>query len=121
MNLKYFSEEEFKRATPACSLSDMDESFMVKLDACREYAGVPFVINSAYRSVDYEKSKKRSGLSVHTQGKAVDIRCFTNDMRYRIIDACLAIGIRRIGIGRRFIHIDVGYEGCSPIIWLYDD
>ena len=119
--LKYFSDEEFKRAIPSCSLSDMDEQFMLKLDDARNLSGVPFFINSAYRSVDYEKSKKRSGLSVHTQGKAVDIRCFTNDMRYLIVNACLAVGFRRIGIGRRFIHVDDGYEGCSPIIWLYDD
>lgn len=118
-DLKYFKEEEFKRATPACSLSDMNKEFMKRLDDCRDFAGVPFVINSAYRSVEYEKSKKRPGTSQHCKGLAVDIACNTNDIRYRILDALLVFGFRRIGIGSNFIHVDMGYPKSTPIIWTY--
>ena len=116
MNLRYFSDEEFKRATPACSLSDMDEDFMLHLDECRHFAGIPFVINSAYRSVSYEKSKGRSGNSMHTKGLAVDIRCRTNAERYRILASLLVAGFHRIGIGSSFIHVDAGYPDSQPII-----
>lgn len=120
MNLKHFSEEEFKRAVPACSLSDMDEDFMHLLDECRDFAGIPFVINSAYRSVEYEKKKGRKGTSQHCLGKAVDIRCRTNAERYRILASLLVAGFRRIGIGTNFIHVDVGYPDASqPVIWTY--
>lgn len=119
MELKYFSEEEFTKAQPSCSLSDMDESFMRLLDEARDYAGVPFKINSAYRSPEYEKSKGRSGQSRHCYGIAVDIACYTGDFRFAIVNALLAVGFRRIGIGSNFIHVDAGYKGSTPIIWLY--
>lgn len=119
MNLKYFKDEEFKRANPACTLSDMNEEFMHRLDECRDFAGIPFVINSAYRSVDYEKSKGRSGTSQHTKGLAVDIRCRTNAERFRIVASLLVAGFHRIGIGTGFIHVDAGYPDSQPIIWTY--
>ena len=56
---KYFSEKEFNRCTPSCSLQDMNQEFMNKLDQLRELAGIPLVMNSVIRSVQYEKSKKR--------------------------------------------------------------
>lgn len=116
---KYFTDEEFKRATPSCSLSDMDPEFMHKLDRARHLAGIPFIINSAYRSVEYEKKKGRSGSSRHTLGIAVDIRCYTNNDRFCIVDALLNAGFRRIGIDKKFIHVDDGYPYSSPLIWLY--
>lgn len=118
-NLNFFKEDEFKRATPACSLSDMDEDFMLQLDEARSIAQIPFIINSAYRSVDYEKKKGRSGTSQHTKGLAVDIRCVTNAQRFRILTSLIMVGFRRIGIGTNFIHVDVGYTGSEPIIWTY--
>lgn len=47
---RYFSEKEFNRCFPICFLSDMDQVFIDKLDAARKLAGVPFVLNCAYRS-----------------------------------------------------------------------
>lgn len=119
MNLKYFKDEEFKRATPACSLSDMNEEFMRHLDECREFAGIPFVINSAYRSVEYEKKKGRTGTSQHCKGLAVDLRCRTNAERFRLVNSLTYCGFRRIGIGSNFIHVDDGYPNSEPIIWIY--
>ena len=115
----YFRDEEFRRAKPACSLSDMDEDFMVMLDVAREYAGIPFIINSAYRSKEYEKKKGRSGTSMHCEGRAVDIKCITSADRFRIVDSLFVAGFRRIGIGSTFIHVDNGYRDASSLIWLY--
>lgn len=119
MEYKYFKEEEFRKATPSCSLSDMDPEFMHRLDECRDFAGIPFIINSAYRSIDYEKSKGRTGTSQHTKGLAVDIRCITNAERYRMVASLLVAGFTRIGIGSTFIHVDMGYPKAQPIIWTY--
>lgn len=119
LELRYFKDDEFKRAVPPCSLSDMDEEFMRKLDECRDFAGLPFVINSAYRSVAWEKKHGRQGTSQHCLGKAVDIRCRTNAERYRIIESFLVNGFKRIGVGSNFIHVDSGYPDSQPIIWTY--
>lgn len=103
----YFSESEFNKLTPSCSLSDMDLDFMVRLDSARYRAGVPFPINSAYRSVAWDKSKGRSGNSWHTKGKAVDIRCTDSNIRFRIVEALIASGFRGIIVYPRFIHVDM--------------
>lgn len=116
---KYFTESEFKRASPACSLSDMSGQFMKFLDEAREKAGIPFVISSAYRTVEHELSRGRTGTSSHCKGIAVDIACKTSLNRLKIVSALLACGAKRIGIHKSFIHVDLDYnkEQC---IWLYE-
>lgn len=103
---KFFKELEFQRCVPSCSLQDMDGRFMATLDALRAQAGIPLVLNSAFRTVAWEKSHGRGGNSAHTRGKAVDIRCNSSATRMKIVRAALALGIKRIGIGKTFVHID---------------
>lgn len=117
---KYFKESEFKRCSPSCSLQDMDRDFMIKLDALRSQAGIPLVLNSAYRSVAWDKAKGRSGNSAHTRGHAVDIRCNSSSNRYKIIKAAFAIGcFHRIGIAKTYIHIDDDPTLPQDVIWDY--
>lgn len=121
MTLNYFSEDEFHAATPSCQLSDMDEKFMHRLEAARVIAGIPFVINSAYRTVDYEKSKGRDGTSSHTKGLAVDIKTDNSRERYIILDALIRTGFHRIGVGDNFLHVDDDPGKDSRVIWDYYD
>lgn len=116
---KHFKESEFKLCTPSCSLQNMQQHTMDKLDAARELAGIPFVLNSAYRSVSYEKSKGRSGLSAHTTGHAVDIRCNSNANRMKVVKALLDVGFRRIGIGKTYIHADNSPSLTQNVMWHY--
>lgn len=103
---RYFKESEFTRCTPSCKMQDMQPEFLSLLDRVREKAGIPLVLNCAYRSREWDKSQGRSGNSAHTRGKAVDIRCNTSENRYKIIKAALECGICRIGVGSNFIHLD---------------
>lgn len=103
---KYFTEKEFNACTPSCSIIDMDGDFMEMLDKLRDIAGIPIVINCAYRSREWDLKKGRSGNSAHTKGKAADIRYTTSSEAYKIIYAAMQLGIRRIGLGKNFIHLD---------------
>ena len=114
---KYFAESEFRRCTPSCSLQDMDQEFMHTLDRIRARAGIPIVLNSAFRSVSYEKTKGRNGSSAHTLGLAVDIRCNASTNRYKILHAALELGITRIGVYPSFIHIDTSKKHSQKVIW----
>lgn len=114
---KYFKESEFTRCTPACKLSDMDEVLLWQLDKARDLAGVPFVINSAYRSESYEKSKGRNGTSSHCKGYAVDLRCKSSHIRSKMLCALVEAGFKRIGIYPTFLHVDVDPYKVSAI-WL---
>lgn len=91
---------------------------MDRLDTARAYAGRPFIINSAYRTPEYELKHGRTGSSTHCLGRAVDIRCSDSVSRLIIVKSLLRAGFRRIGIAKTFIHVDddISREKC---IWLY--
>ena len=116
---KYFKEEEFKKASPACSLQDMDQEFMNKLDKARELAGIPFIVNSAYRTVEHEKKMKRDGKSAHTQKCAVDIKSLNGSSHWKIINAALKAGFNRIGVNQTFIHLDSSKTLPQNVIFTY--
>lgn len=121
MNLKrykYFKPYEFECCVPKCSISDMSSEFLDVLDDARELAGVPFILNSAYRSKEYELSKGRTGTSSHCKGCAVDIRCSDSKRRYFIVQSLIAVGFMRIGIHKNFIHVDCD-DSKRASIWLY--
>ena len=116
---KYFNEDEFRRCFPACSLQDMQQSTMDKLDAAREWAGIPFVLNSAYRSVEHEKKQKRDGKSAHTLGRAVDIRCNSDYNRLRMVNALIQAGFTRIGVYKGgWVHADDSPSHSQNVMWV---
>lgn len=118
---RYFTESEFRRCSPPCSLQDMSQTLMTRLDNARHQAGIPFVLNSAYRSRAWELGKGRSGNGAHTRGTAVDIRCSTMANRRKVVQALLDNGFRRIGIAPTYIHADVDTQLTQDLIWLYDN
>lgn len=117
--MKYFSEKEFNKCSPSCSMSDMDNDFLNLLDKIREDAEIPLIINSAYRSEEWDKSKGRSGNSAHTKGKAVDIKYTTTSAAFKIVKAALKNGIKRIGIAKTYIHIDNDETLPQNVMWNY--
>ena len=117
---KYFSEGEFKRCVPPCTIDDMDSVFLHVLDSVRETAGIPLILSCAYRTKAWELAHNRSGKGAHTLGKAADIRCYSDATRFRIIDAARKCGINRIGVYPTFIHLDIGKysDGLAEnVIW----
>lgn len=111
-----FKPEEFTKCVPACEMEQMNTAFMERLQTARTLAGVPFKLNSAFRSVDYELSHHRTGKSLHTLGRAVDIKCVDAGTRYRIIEALIAAGFHGIGVDNTFIHVD---DRDLPLLWTY--
>jgi len=105
---KYFKEVEYK----------MDVDFLVKLDKAREFAKVPFVINSAYRSLEHKESIKNP-TSSHIKGLAVDIKATDSRTRYKVLNALMHVGFNRIGIADTFIHVDDDKDKSQQVIWTY--
>ena len=119
MKYKFFSQWDFDNASPVCSITDMDGAFMKRIDKAREAAGVPFFINSAYRTVEHEISRGRCGASSHTRGVALDIRAADSRTRFLILKALIDAGFTRIGIHSRFIHVDADSSKDSQVVWKY--
>lgn len=116
---RFFKEGEFNKCVPSCSLQDMKQSTMSKLDTARSIAGVPFILNCAYRSQKWDIEKGRSGLGAHTTGNAVDIRCSSDRDRMLIVNSCIQAGFSRIGIAKTFVHADDSPSLNQDVIWLY--
>jgi len=97
---------------------NMDANFLHKLDKARNIAGLPFKINSAYRSPEHPLSIKNP-LSSHIKGLAVDISAKDSRTRFIIVDALIKAGFNRIGISDTFIHVDMDLDKSNKVIWTY--
>lgn len=118
---RYFNDLDFEKAVPSCKITDINPSSLKRLDNAREFAGIPFVVNSAYRSPEYEVSKGRSGKGAHTEGCAFDIRCTDSRSRWLVVFSALSVGFTRIGIGKTFVHLDDSDCLTPNVIWLYGE
>ena len=119
--MKYFTHSEFDSPDAPGSGNNMCNDFLAMLDNARDIAGMPFKINSGYRSKHWNDKilKARIGSS-HKKGLAADIHCNGSRDRALIVKALMQVGISRIGIGKTFIHCDVDKQKDQDVIWLYN-
>ena len=119
LDLTYFKITEFDSPDEVGSGYRMNKDFIRRLDTARGIAGIPFKINSGYRTAAHnEKVGGRVGSS-HKKGLAADIRYYGSRERYLILNALMQVGINRIGIAKTFIHCDVDKNKDEDVIWLY--
>ena len=116
MKLNYFDIEEFA-CNCGCGKNNINEEFTKLLDNARSRAGVPFVINSGVRCSKHNLAIGGSPTSSHKLGLAVDIRAEDSMTRFKIVEALLKVGVKRIGVYSSFIHCDVDYEKPQCVMW----
>jgi uncharacterized protein YcbK (DUF882 family) len=97
----------------------MSKDLISKLQILRDICGFPFIINSGYRTPAHNKKVGGTKTSSHLKGLAADIHCINSKQRYLIISNALSLGFSRVGIGARFIHLDVDTSKQGSLIWLY--
>jgi zinc D-Ala-D-Ala carboxypeptidase len=119
MKLKHFRLSEFDSPDVPGSGSRMSPKFLKMLDEARELAGVPFKINSGYRTPGRNAAVNGSVGSSHLIGCACDISCHTSSKRFRIVAALVAAGFTRVGIHSSFIHVDHDSTKTPGVAWLY--
>ncbi len=96
----------------------MNRTFMAMLQEARTIAGIPFTINSGYRTPQYNATLKDSvPNSSHVLGHAADI-AITPATKLKIAKALYAAGFRRFGFANSYIHVD--NDPSKPVaIWNY--
>ena len=119
LDLKYFKLSEFDSPDEVGSGKKMDKDFLLKLDYARGIAGIPFKINSGYRTQEWNMKVGGRFGSSHKKGLAVDIGYTGSRERYLILSALMQVGITRFGIAKGFIHCDVDKAKDPDVIWLY--
>ena len=107
--------------------SRISQDLMLSLQTMRDSLG-PLYINSGVRCSRHPESISRP-TSSHIpkdiddlQGKcghAVDVKVENSRHKFKIIDAALKAGIRRIGVGTNFVHIDNDITKPQAVMWTY--
>ena len=119
----HFDIQEFDDPTLQNSGINMDATFLQMLDDARGIAGIPFTINSGYRSQIHNQKVGGVSNSSHLVGKAADIKVGSGKERYIIINSLIKAGFCRLGIAKTFIHCDndsLEQGGTKPnSIWTY--
>jgi uncharacterized protein YcbK (DUF882 family) len=103
---RFFKLEEFDSPDAKGSGVNMQHSTVQMLDEARALAGIPFVVNSGFRTGSHNAAIGGSANSAHLRGFAVDIRCQSQTNFERVALAVIAVGFRRIGLHHSFIHVD---------------
>ena len=122
MELENFNLSEFDSPDQPGSGAKMNPDFLLKLDKARGIAGVPFKINSGYRSAQKNKAEGGKPDSSHLTGYAADIdlpNTSGSRMRFQIVNSLIKAGFNRIGIANGFIHVDSDPTKDKNVIWLY--
>lgn len=118
-DIRYFKPSEFDSPDEPGSGAHMNIEFVAKLDEIRFRVGHPLKINSGYRTPEHNMKIGGSKRSAHLCGCAADLSVTDSVTRMRIIDEALALGIRRIGVGPTFIHLDNDLELAQCVMWVY--
>lgn len=117
--MRYFELREFDSPDMPGSGARMNDEFMEMLDEARDIAGIPFRINSGFRTPKHNKKVGGSANSSHLRGRAADIACTNSAQRFRIVAALIAAGFNRVGIAETFIHVDNDSVKTPGVAWLY--
>ena len=91
----------------------------------RKIAGIPFRIGSGYRCESYNQvlvnnpAIKASKNSSHKKGVACDIEVRNGSEHFKILEAVIKAGFKRIGIAKTFIHVDCDCGKDQEVDWMY--
>lgn len=118
--VRHFKAPEF-RCGCGCGLGydNMQDCILDLLDACREQAGIPFVVTSSIRCTKHNAAVGGADRSAHLTGYAVDISAKTGAQKRAILKAALALNAPRIGVSKDFIHIDTAPYLVQNVVWAY--
>lgn len=117
--MKYFSIAEFDSPDAPGSGVNMDQELLELLDEMRAIYGKPIIITSGYRTPEHNAKVGGVDTSSHLKGLAVDIAIKNNTERYEIIRIAMLLGIKRIGTGKGFVHIDIDASKPQNVNWVY--
>jgi len=91
-----------------------------KVEQLRKILGRPIIINSGYRSPEYNVKIGGASNSQHIYGRAVDIQKFDGLSDEFIETLAVMLGFRGIGIYNNFYHLDIREELINKVDRSYD-
>jgi zinc D-Ala-D-Ala carboxypeptidase len=106
---KFFTDDEIK---------GLDPEFVALLDWARGRAKIPFVITRG--AVTPEQNKKDGGVenSAHLRGLAVDLHLEDGAHRFKMVQALVIAGFKRIGVYDKHVHVDADPTLPQEVMWV---
>ncbi|MCB0534812.1 MAG: hypothetical protein KDD14_21585, partial [Saprospiraceae bacterium] len=117
IQLRHFAISEFDSKDLPGSGVNMKIKFLKMLDAAREEAGIPFRVNSGYRTAARNAAVGGVSNSAHLSGWAADISAGTLEQKTQIVRAARVVGFNRFGIYSGFIHLDCDPGKRAGVAW----
>ena len=125
---KNFSHAEIACKCGRCrGAAKISPDLITRLQAMRDEVG-PIRITSGVRCRQHPESQTRP-TSSHVPadlgdgegrcGHAVDLAAVGSNRRFRLLDAALAAGFVRVGIGKTFVHLDNDHKKAQGVAWDY--
>lgn len=103
---KNFNSSEFDSPDKKDSGMLIDLKLVYLLQSMRDLIGEPLIITSGYRTKEHNLKIGGVSNSSHLTGNAVDIKCNNSELRFKIIDAAIEVGFKRIEVAPFHIHLD---------------
>ncbi|MBK8965181.1 MAG: peptidase M15 [Lewinellaceae bacterium] len=114
--MSHFDINEFDSPDQPGSGVYMKIKFLEMLDAAREQAGIPFRVNSGYRTPKHNAAV--GGVPIRAaRGWAADIGARTLEQKIRIVRAARSVGFNRFGIYDTFVHLDCDPGKRGDVAW----
>ena len=117
--MQYFNITEFDSPDEMGSGRNMKQEMLDKIDLVRSKFDRAIHINSGYRTKEHNKKVGGKKNSSHLKGLAVDIHCINSRDRYDLLNCLLDVGFTRIGIGNKFIHVDMDPDKDPDVMRTY--
>ena len=114
----HFSHKELA-CKCGCGLQNTTDIQLSMLNNVRELVGVPMIVTSGSRCPEYNKKVGGVETSDHLTGQGTDVFCETSSMRFALIRSAIAIGFKRIGVAKDFIHLGSNNNNPRNVFWLY--
>jgi zinc D-Ala-D-Ala carboxypeptidase len=107
----HFKSSEFDSPDKEGTGEYMQQAFLDKLIEARKLAGIPFIVNSGYRTQNHNTKVGGEPNSSHMRGWACDLGFKNGSQAYTIFNALQRAGFNRLGMYRSWIHCD-----CDPTL-----
>lgn len=107
-------------ANPTCSGKRAPHPALdLKVEVIRQLTGRPVIVNSGVRCPEHNARVGGVEGSEHVTGEGADLQCMSSRDRMDLVRAAIKAGIRRVGVGRQFVHVGVSREHPQDVMWLY--
>ena len=117
---EHFDKSEMECNCGKCKNQvNISPDLIERLEAIRWRIGRPISITSGVRCPEYNKEVGGKPTSSHLKGLAVDIEIDGSLHRMKFVDEAIDAGVRRMGIGSNFIHVDIDLEKPQDVMWVY--